>query len=135
MKAVKFFNYSDREFVGRWDSVDYPVAAGEIQMFPAYLAEHFAKHLADMVMNIKGVPTDHFTRPSYVQRALIETAVQAPNAEKLGVEILNQQTGEPAPQEPDAPKRFCDTCDSKGMRHKKECPKYEALQPKGSASA
>ena len=131
MKAVKFFNYSDREFIGRWDSVDYAIGAGEIQMFPAHLAEHFAKHLADMVMNIKGVPTDHFTRPSYVQRALIETTVEAPNAEKLNAEILNQKVDEA----PKAPASFCDSCDSKGVRHKKECPKYEAVQSKGSTTA
>ena len=131
MKAVKFFNYFDREFVGRWDSVDYPIGAGEIQMFPAHLAEHFAKHLADMVMNSKGIATDHFTRPSYIQRALIQTDVEAPTIEKLNTEILNQKNEEA----PKSATPFCDSCDSKGVRHKKECPKYEAVQSKGSATA
>jgi len=33
--------------------------------------------------------------------------------------MLNQTTLEPS-------KRFCDSCDSKGKRHKKECPKAKA---------
>ena len=46
-EAVLFKNFSDEDFVGRWDSVNYSFPAGREIYVEAYKAIHFAKHLVD----------------------------------------------------------------------------------------
>jgi len=46
-EAVLFKNFSDEDFVGRWDSVNFSFPAGREVYVEAYKALHFAKHLVD----------------------------------------------------------------------------------------
>ncbi len=45
---------------------------------------------------------------------------------KVGIDVILDES------EPIKP--WCDTCDSKGVRHLKECPKYVPIPPRGSAN-
>jgi hypothetical protein len=47
VKIVTFFNDTDLDFVGMWDKVEYPIAAGEKMRMEDWKARHFAKHLFD----------------------------------------------------------------------------------------
>lgn len=49
-KAIKFYNPSDEDFVGMWDGEPYDVPAKTTISVPSYIAEHFAKHLANHIL-------------------------------------------------------------------------------------
>lgn len=51
MEAIIFKNFTNEDFVGRWNSIDYPVKAGVEMYFEAPLAKHFAEDLIDREIN------------------------------------------------------------------------------------
>lgn len=51
--AVKFYNPTEEDFVGTWDGEPYDVKAKSTISVPAYIAEHFAKHLANHILQEK----------------------------------------------------------------------------------
>lgn len=113
-QAILFTNYSPEDFTWNWDSTPYSFKAGSSVMLPAYLARHFTKHLVDREMQKVGLTVNHFSRKNYEAKCLTEEPIEAVNAEKLKVDIMNLK-----PEKKDV---FCTQCDSKGVRHKKECP-------------
>lgn len=48
VQIVTFFNNTDYDFIGQWDKVEYPIAAGEKMRMEDWKAKHFAKHLFDL---------------------------------------------------------------------------------------
>lgn len=48
--TVEFVNIADRDFVGRYDGREYLIKAGERRQFRLPVAQHFAKHLADALL-------------------------------------------------------------------------------------
>lgn len=52
-KAIKFYNPTDQDFVGVWDGEPYPVPAKSSILVTSYVAEHFAKHLANRILQEK----------------------------------------------------------------------------------
>lgn len=46
-QEIVFTNFTDKDFTGMWDKRLYPLKAGKSYYLPFYLAEHFAKHLAE----------------------------------------------------------------------------------------
>ena len=56
-KLYIFNNWSSEDFIGRWDSKDEIIKAGELKELPFYLAEHYAKHFVDREMNRDGKST------------------------------------------------------------------------------
>lgn len=49
-ETKSFTNIDSEEFIGRYAGEDYPIGAGETKAFPAFLVEHFCKHLADKIL-------------------------------------------------------------------------------------
>lgn len=49
-KAIKFYNPTDENFVGYWDGEPYDVPAKSVIDVPSYIAHHFAKHLANKIL-------------------------------------------------------------------------------------
>jgi len=47
MKSALFTNFSDKEFTGWWDGKPKKFAPGESLYMPDFLAQHYAKHLAN----------------------------------------------------------------------------------------
>ena len=45
--TISFTNIDTEEFVGRYDSEDYLILAGETRYFPSFISEHFAKHFIE----------------------------------------------------------------------------------------
>lgn len=50
MTNATFHNFTDKPFTGYWNGKPKTFKAGEKLYMPAYLAEHFAKHLANSVL-------------------------------------------------------------------------------------
>jgi len=53
--VVNFTNIDEEDFVGKWGGEEYLIKAGETKAFPAFLVEHFTKHLIDKILLRKGV--------------------------------------------------------------------------------
>lgn len=149
---VKFLNWTEQDFTGFWDKVPYHFAAGESSKMEDWKAEHFARHLTDQYLHSKGLEA---RRKEDSYKALMRKAVirseNAPTSHnqgemsKLSTELLNDFKGpseadlkaqemaananalDLKPEEMPKVKLFCDACGSRGIRHKKACPK---LAPK-----
>ena len=50
-EAIKFYNPTDENFVGTWDGEPYDVPAKTVKYFTSFIAEHFAKHLINKILN------------------------------------------------------------------------------------
>ena len=59
MKAVRFKNFTDEDFVWKFDGVPFEFKAGQEIFLEDYKAEHFAKHLVDREINKTGKRTDY----------------------------------------------------------------------------
>ena len=59
MIAVKFRNFTDEDFVWKYDGVPFEFKAGQEIFLEDYKAEHFAKHLVDREINKLGKRTDY----------------------------------------------------------------------------
>jgi hypothetical protein len=126
-KAVLFKNWTSEKFSYfgehgviqdencRWNGQAYSFLPGDVKFLPEGIAHHFAKHLTNKVLLAMGKPVDDHTRHSLYSRCFEEGTIQAPTEESLGVELIEKEM--------EAKKAFCDTCDSKGVKHKKDCPK------------
>ena len=98
-------------------------------MVPDYLALHFAKHFVDRELNKMKLPTDSSLRGDMIAKCVSATDISAPDEVSLAAQINNpslkvETVATPAPQKTETVKApWCDSCDSKGVKHKKECPK------------
>lgn len=113
MKAIQFTNWTKETFIGKWDKVDYPIKPGASVFFDEGIAKKFARDLAIRELNKKDESHAAFKVDPLVTKALSEQAIESENATELQVKLENEN------------KRFCDHCDSKGGRHKRECPTQE----------
>ncbi|MDH4127317.1 MAG: hypothetical protein OEV44_01085 [Spirochaetota bacterium] len=117
-KAMRFYNWTNEDFSHKWDSVEYTFRAGESQMVQDYLANHFAKHLAQREINKKNLPMNDRKYQEFFNKCLSGEELSSETSLKLEMEIekANQKV------EKVEEKRFCEFCDSKGVRHLKDCP-------------
>ena len=132
--AVLFHNYSSQDFSHTWDKESYAFPAHQSMMLPSYLADHFAYHLAVREL-YKRLGNSALVNANMIEEEKkkcfqgVETV--ASSQTKLEVQMMNETQVEEAKVEEAQPvvepvkvkAPFCDTCDSKGIRHKKECPK------------
>mgnify|MGYP001581391306 CR=1 FL=1 len=130
--AIIFKNDSPEEFTWSWDSTPYTFKAGQEYMMEDWKAQHFALHLADReLLRRDAVRTKDNQNPDtnlgneklraeLMRRYLPDGEIlTAPDASKLTTEILQSQVKTPSP--------WCDSCDSRGVVHKKDCPKRKKL--------
>ena len=61
MKTAIFRNFTNKPFVGYWDGKKRTFAPGAEKLLPAFLAEHYATHLANACLIEKGEYT--YTSP------------------------------------------------------------------------
>ena len=47
--VINFTNINDQDFTGKWAGQDYLIKAGETKPYPTFLANHFAKQLAQKI--------------------------------------------------------------------------------------
>ena len=63
MTNATFHNFTSEAFVGYWDGKPKTFQPGERVHMPAYLAEHFAKHLTNKELIRKGAKYETYTSP------------------------------------------------------------------------
>ena len=71
VKAVKFRNFTDRDFSWSYDGVGYNFKAGSEVYMEDYKAEHFAKHLIDRELTLMS-PKDKDYTGDQVKRKELE---------------------------------------------------------------
>lgn len=70
--AVIFKNFTNEDFVGHWDGVEYTFKAGQETYIELWKAMHFAKHLIDRELNKKNVLTnDKMARQALEKQAVV----------------------------------------------------------------
>ena len=118
MKSVIFTNWTDQSFTWTWANVPYTFHVGQSVYIEDYLANHFAKHLVDRELFKQKKQTNDQTRDELLKKCIQDNStIEAASPEKLAMDTMN--ANQPMVTQK---KAFCDQCDSKGMRHKKECP-------------
>lgn len=89
VKAVTFVNFTDREFVGKWDGEEYPFAAGQTGLYKSGQARTFARQLGIAECNRKN--DDYLGKLNeYIAKALPSDIPAVEGKEsKVESEIIN----------------------------------------------
>lgn len=110
---ILFINWTEEAFNVVWDGkVEAKLAPGETFWLPFWLANHAAKHLVNRELDRMGVPTDHFSRDTYVAKCignLSDAETNETNDDPLGIRALNankqvEKAVEPKAEEVEKPK-------------------------------
>jgi hypothetical protein len=82
-------NPTEEVIVGRWDSVDYPIAPGETKAFPTFLCDHFSKHNEELVVT-EELPVAAPTAAVEVEEEVVAEVVEKkkPGRKKKEVEVV-----------------------------------------------
>jgi hypothetical protein len=123
MKTVLFTNWTSEDFTYTFGGEEFSFKAGSSSYLQDYLAEHFAKHLANRELHKKDDPKFHTYVNNPKNPVFMEFfnksfgEVSVPQSElKAEVEVAEKNAiGSDLP-------KFCDQCASKGVRHLKTCP-------------
>ena len=111
-----FHNFTDTEFVWKRDGKEYTFAAGSVTPMTQSEFNHFAKHLADQELTRQKFRTDDELR-----RAGMLKKCDAGSSDIVQNEVPQIPSVQVEPTE----KKFCEFCDSKGVKHKKDCTRTE----------
>lgn len=84
--------------------------------------DNYYKLFEVVVLNIDALLGGTFAPPVSTQA---DTAPEESVTHLRGEGVFDKETGEVVTTKVEEVKRFCDQCDSKGVRHKKVCPKYQ----------
>lgn len=143
--AVLFKNWSDDKFSHKWNGVPYSFAPGEEKWMEGWMARHFTKHLTDRELLKRGMETNHHGRAEFETKCIISSeslpSEKSGDAAALRFDLLNKQKQAETEQAPEAveakSEKFCDECESKGVRHLKACPKnaFASLKKNEAAHA
>lgn len=91
VKAVLFFNWTDRDFTHTWDGVEYTFKKNSKQYLEEFLARHFAKHLATREIYKEGKILAGKTYEDYKARCLVlDDEIEADDSQKLNTDIENK---------------------------------------------
>lgn len=102
MSNATFINISDEPFTGWWNGVPKTFAPGQEKLMPAWLAEHFAKHLTnrELIKNGKETytsPKNPRDVPEFMQifNRAFKLERPAPGANEID-EIIDSAAAEPS---------------------------------------
>lgn len=99
METALFHNFTDKPFTGYWNGKAKTFQAGEKKYMPAYLAEHYAKHLTNQVLIENGdVTSTSPKKPSEVPKfmelfnkaCIIDTDTKDNDESELEMDIANR---------------------------------------------
>lgn len=98
-KAITFCNFTDKPFSHTWDSVPYNFLPGQKFMMEDWKARHFAKHLANFVLNEQGKSVADPSHKDLMKKAMPdEDEVIAVSASEMTTKLLNYKQDETAPE-------------------------------------
>ena len=96
-KAILFCNFTDEPFSHTWDSVPYNFPPGQKFMMEDWKARHFAKHLANFVLNKQGKSVADPSHKDLMKKAMPdEGELVAVSESEMTTKLLNhEQTQSP----------------------------------------
>lgn len=96
VKAIPFFNFTDKVFSWTWDGVPYTFEPMTSFLMEDWKAAHFAKHLVNHVLNMEGKSVADQLRGSYIARALpsLSRPIEV-EASRIETELLNIEGHKP----------------------------------------
>lgn len=146
-KTIVFFNPFE-DFTCTWNNEPFTVFSNRKVHMQDWLAIHIRKHLVDRELNKRKLPTDfecsdpmdsryESSRKQLEARCFVSDSMPMEHGSSVSqeLELLNKKEdnnldASSAITSPnilksstDVGRPWCDSCDSKGMRHKKVCPK------------
>lgn len=90
-QALKFRNFTDREFTWTFDSIPYTFKAGETIYMEEFKAKHFAKHLVDREMNILNIPTNMQVKRDELEKKCFTQEEAVSVSEALNIEETKKE--------------------------------------------
>lgn len=91
-KAIMFLNFTDEQFSHTWDSVPYNFPPGQKFMMEDWKARHFAKHLANFVLNKQGKSVADPSHKDLMKKAMPdEEGIVASSESELTTKLLNHE--------------------------------------------
>jgi hypothetical protein len=140
-----FYNWSDEDFSWKRDGQEYTFKAGSVTPMTKSEFDHFAKHLVDRELpKAKYKTNDELHRKEYTDKCRAGGSVASnPGPQIPSVQIVPQEDLTPEQRAnltstaPFTEKlKFCEYCDSKGVRHMKNCTRsQEKIDEKPFADA
>lgn len=118
----------------KWDNIPDSFAPHASRYMEEWRAEHFAKHLINRELDKIGKPiNDEKLRSEMLKKCIMDKAPEV-NSANIDMELMNKNMEPKVVKEvttelPEV-KRFCEFCDSKGGRHKLECPTLKPIEVK-----
>lgn len=103
MKTAFFFNFSDEDFIGEWNGKKRKFAAGSKRLMEAWMAEHFATHLANRELIKQGEFTSTSPKkPDQVPKfkvlfdkaCIIDEDSEEEDEDDLNMDILNHPSND-----------------------------------------
>ena len=94
-KAITFLNFTDEAFSYTWDSVPYNFLPGQKFMMEDWKARHFAKHLANYVLNKQGKSVADPSHKDLMKKAMPDDSeIVATTSSELDTMLLNHKQEE-----------------------------------------
>lgn len=150
-RNVMFKNWTAEPFTYAWGGQNMTFQPGQTVMMDEGIALHFATHLTDREINRDDAWAKFNSRKLPAYQALVKKALSDISSEEISFAIndgdadmaeiqrlnANRKTeeqlrkemakqNEPNLETPPSKPRFCEFCDSKGVRHKRECTRHIA---------
>lgn len=99
MKTALFHNFTDKPFTGYWDGKGKTFKPGQKVYMPQYLAEHYAKHLANKIL----IEREEYTATSpkvpaqvpkfmelFNKACIVEEDAEEQTTEEMAIDLANR---------------------------------------------
>ena len=90
-QALKFQNFTDRDFTWTFDSIPFTFKAGETIYMEDFKAQHFAKHLVDRELNRLNILTNNLTERAKLEAKCFPSAEVVSNEKALDIEARKKE--------------------------------------------
>ncbi len=90
-QALKFKNFTDRDFTWSFDSIPYTFKAGESIYLEDFKAKHFAKHLVDRELDRLNIPTSRIDKREELEAKCFEHEEPVSTLQALNIEETKKE--------------------------------------------
>lgn len=103
-EIVTFVNITDKPFVGMWGGEKFPMKPRQESLMELWKALHFAKHLVDVVLNDRGIPTNTQGERDTLVKFIIKNVQQVSAPEEAEEETVDVPEAAPEEEMEEAPR-------------------------------
>lgn len=91
LQALKFKNFTDRDFTWSFDGIPFTFKAGDEMYMEDYKARHFAKHLVDRELNLLNIPTNMQAKRAELEQRCFPSDVAVTPEEAINIEETKKE--------------------------------------------